>query len=120
MIPRHCNHPVNLQFVTRRLSCSVKTTSNQQKRPICGLLRVYATRYTLRPPNPHLTEVLIQVLSGKIPFYQIASDIRVLGAIANGGKPKRPDQGGAGGNEISDAMWELLLVCWERAPGDRP
>lgn len=61
-----------------------------------------------------------ELLSGKIPFYQIVKDFRVSGAVAKGSKPIRPGQGGMAGNEIGDAIWQLMLMCWEYEPKDRP
>ncbi|KAF5362148.1 hypothetical protein D9756_002541 [Leucocoprinus leucothites] len=61
-----------------------------------------------------------EVLSGKVPFYQITREFRVSGAVVAGAKPIRLGQGEVGGDEISDAMWQLLLKCWEYEPNDRP
>ncbi|KAF5362327.1 hypothetical protein D9756_002589 [Leucocoprinus leucothites] len=61
-----------------------------------------------------------EVLSGKVPFFQIARDFRVSGAILSGIKPSRPGREGAGGDGIDDAMWQLLLLCWELDPKGRP
>ncbi|KXN84892.1 Cytokinesis protein sepH [Leucoagaricus sp. SymC.cos] len=61
-----------------------------------------------------------EVLSGTVPFCQFLKDSRVLAAVVKGSKPLRPGQGGIGGNKIIDAMWNLLLVCWENDAEERP
>ncbi|KAJ3571074.1 hypothetical protein NP233_g3990 [Leucocoprinus birnbaumii] len=61
-----------------------------------------------------------EALSGNAPFFHIAIDFRVSVAIAAGGKPSRPGKGGASGKEIGDAIWQLMLTCWEFKPEDRP
>ncbi|KAF5357827.1 hypothetical protein D9756_001387 [Leucocoprinus leucothites] len=61
-----------------------------------------------------------ELLSDKVPFSQITKDIKVSAAIARGSKPTRPGVAGAGGNEIDDAMWQIMLMCWEIEPANRP
>ncbi|KXN85808.1 hypothetical protein AN958_10815 [Leucoagaricus sp. SymC.cos] len=61
-----------------------------------------------------------EVLSEKVPFLQFSNDVRAAAAIGKGDKPARPGQDGRGGNEIGDAMWSLLLTCWEYEVKDRP
>ncbi|KAJ3571101.1 hypothetical protein NP233_g3972 [Leucocoprinus birnbaumii] len=61
-----------------------------------------------------------EVLSGNAPFFQILREIRVSSAISTGSKPIRPGKDGAKGIAIDDAMWQLLLMCWEFKPADRP
>ncbi|KAF5361836.1 hypothetical protein D9756_002616 [Leucocoprinus leucothites] len=61
-----------------------------------------------------------EILSGKVPFFQIAKDFRVAGAISQGSKPLRPGQEGVDGSSIDDAVWRLLLLCWKFEPEERP
>ncbi|KAF5361876.1 hypothetical protein D9756_002592 [Leucocoprinus leucothites] len=61
-----------------------------------------------------------EVLSGNIPFCQIAKEFKVSVAIAGGNKPNRPGQGGVRGNKIGDAIWQIMLMCWEFEPQSRP
>ncbi|KAJ3574734.1 hypothetical protein NP233_g1566 [Leucocoprinus birnbaumii] len=61
-----------------------------------------------------------EVLSENEPFFQIPREGRVVIAILKGSKPVRPGREGFNGKEIDDAMWQLLLMCWEFEPGDRP
>ncbi|KXN81514.1 Cytokinesis protein sepH [Leucoagaricus sp. SymC.cos] len=62
----------------------------------------------------------IDVLSGKVPFCQFANDSKANSAIARGHKPARPGQDGRSGNAINDALWDLLMMCWEYEAVDRP
>ncbi|KAJ3563796.1 hypothetical protein NP233_g8706 [Leucocoprinus birnbaumii] len=61
-----------------------------------------------------------EILSDKQPFFQIAKEVRVLGAISQGSKPIRPGVDGVDGDEINDAIWQTLLMCWNFEPSDRP
>ncbi|KAF5361880.1 hypothetical protein D9756_002596 [Leucocoprinus leucothites] len=60
-----------------------------------------------------------EVLTGNIPFCHITKEFRVAAAIAGGTKPSRPGRG-VGGNEIDDAIWQIMLMCWEFEPEGRP
>ncbi|KAJ3562850.1 hypothetical protein NP233_g9324 [Leucocoprinus birnbaumii] len=62
--------------------------------------------------------LIYEVISGNVPFCQIATEFRVAGAVATGSKPLRPGKG-VNGNDISDAIWQVLLMCWEFRPEDR-
>ncbi|KXN90938.1 Cell division control protein 15 [Leucoagaricus sp. SymC.cos] len=61
-----------------------------------------------------------EVTSGQVPFCQILNDYKAAIAIGRGDKPARPGQDGRSGNIISDAIWNLLMLCWEYKAGDRP
>ena len=59
--------------------------------------------------------VIYEVLSGWPPFAPSKSPIR---NILNGGRPRRPQ--GARGARFTDSIWEILELCWEQQPNDRP
>ncbi|KZP08459.1 kinase-like protein [Athelia psychrophila] len=58
--------------------------------------------------------IMLQTLSGKIPYHEIKSDAGVLMAIAQGIHPRRPNDG-----IMTDDYWNLIQLCWEKA-SDRP
>ncbi|KXN84535.1 Ribosomal protein S6 kinase alpha-5 [Leucoagaricus sp. SymC.cos] len=60
-----------------------------------------------------------EVLSGKVPFFQLSKDSRITLAITREDKPLRPGLEGVDGDEIIDEIWRLLLLCWEYEVGDR-
>ncbi|KXN81653.1 Serine/threonine-protein kinase CTR1 [Leucoagaricus sp. SymC.cos] len=60
-----------------------------------------------------------EVLSGRVPFFQISKDNRITAAIVRGDKPLRPGREGMGGDEIIDDIWRVLLMCWEYSARDR-
>jgi hypothetical protein len=62
---------------------------------------------------------LSQLLSGKVPFYQIGHEVKVGVAIAAGKIPIRPSVEG-NGEEISDAIWGPVSTCFELETKDRP
>ncbi|KXN92514.1 Serine/threonine-protein kinase HT1 [Leucoagaricus sp. SymC.cos] len=61
-----------------------------------------------------------EVLSGKVLFCQISSDSKAISAIGRGDKPARPGQDGRGGSAINNAIWDLLMRCWEYEAADCP
>ncbi|KAF5361837.1 hypothetical protein D9756_002615 [Leucocoprinus leucothites] len=61
-----------------------------------------------------------EVLSGRVPFCHITKDLKIAVAITAGSQPNRPGHGGIDGNEIGDAIWQILLMCWEIKPAGRP
>ncbi|KAJ3561670.1 hypothetical protein NP233_g10054 [Leucocoprinus birnbaumii] len=61
-----------------------------------------------------------EILSGKWPFFQIAKEVRVSGAISKGSTPVWPGVDGVNGVEINDAIWQTLLMYWKLEPPERP
>ena len=57
--------------------------------------------------------ILLQVLTGKVPFSECRSDHQVTVKILRGNKPARPTL------HIEDCLWDFILTCWleaERRP----
>ncbi|EJD40349.1 kinase-like protein, partial [Auricularia subglabra TFB-10046 SS5] len=57
--------------------------------------------------------LLVEVLSGKVPYHEKVNDVPVIIAIARGEHPSRPA-------DTDDNMWELMLSCWALDASDRP
>jgi len=58
--------------------------------------------------------LLHQVLSGKIPYFYIKHDTRVIGQLLKGITPKRPSI-----TWITDELWDFISGCWAE-PQERP
>lgn len=56
---------------------------------------------------------ILEVLSGKLPYYHRKNDIQVFHEKLRGLKPRREDY-------IQDEIWDLLQLCWKDNPMDRP
>ena len=54
-----------------------------------------------------------ELLTGKLPFYEIQRDSAVMIQVGQAKRPNRPKQ-------LSDELWELLEKCWAQLPADRP
>ena len=61
--------------------------------------------------------VIYEVLSGHIPFYQLANRA-ISGKILRGDRPERPQ--GAEGVWFTDEVWGVLGSCWTTQPESRP
>ncbi|KAF9450906.1 hypothetical protein P691DRAFT_424873 [Macrolepiota fuliginosa MF-IS2] len=64
--------------------------------------------------------MLLQVLSRKVPFYQLDNDPQVKEAVLRGEHPLRPDPKNVDCDAIDKPMWDLLEGCWEMKPESRP
>ncbi|KAF8842584.1 kinase-like protein, partial [Paxillus ammoniavirescens] len=63
-----------------------------------------------------LGSMMLQVLSGDIPYHEIKRDDQVLYAIAQGMKPSRPET-----SNVTDERWEYIQQCWSpRRENRRP
>jgi len=51
--------------------------------------------------------IMLQVLSGKVPYHYFHRDTQVFFAISTGAKPVRPD-----GSCINDTQWGIIQRCW--------
>jgi len=61
--------------------------------------------------------VILEVLSGRLPFYQFAKVV-ISWKIFRGDRPERPQ--GEEGVWFTDEVWEILGSCWMTQPEDRP
>jgi hypothetical protein len=58
--------------------------------------------------------IFLQVLTGKVPYYDCRSDHHVTVKILRGNKPARPEI-----PHIEDSLWDFIQKCWldaERRP----
>jgi len=63
-----------------------------------------------------LGSIILQVLSGDVPYHEIKRDDQVLYAIAQGMKPSRPET-----SNVTDEHWEYIQQCWSsRRENRRP
>ncbi|KAL5490400.1 hypothetical protein ACEPAI_5233 [Sanghuangporus weigelae] len=58
---------------------------------------------------------ILEVISGKLPYYYRTKDVQVLHEILRGLKPLRAAYPG-----ISPEMWTFLQTCWRDDPKSRP
>ncbi|KAG6328965.1 hypothetical protein ID866_10124 [Astraeus odoratus] len=59
--------------------------------------------------------LMLQILSGQIPYDYVKRDEQVLYAIAKGLRPNRPSS-----ENITDTYWDFIQGCWSSDPKDRP
>jgi len=58
--------------------------------------------------------IMLQVLSGKVPYYYIKQPIQIILMVVDGKVPRRPEE-----PKIADVHWNMIQSCW-RAPDVRP
>ncbi|KAK1229311.1 hypothetical protein PQX77_007629 [Marasmius sp. AFHP31] len=60
--------------------------------------------------------VCYEIFTGAPPFAELRNDMAVMLAVHQGGCPSRPQEV----LELSDAMWALMIGCWNKTPESRP
>jgi hypothetical protein len=60
-----------------------------------------------------LTNV-VQILTGKPPFFSTRLDMTILFRVRSGARPERTSY------TLTDGMWALLVDCWDQVPQKRP
>ena len=55
-----------------------------------------------------------------VPYREFARDPEVYVEINKGTLPLRPVEAVAVERGLSDDVWDLLLMCWEKQPDSRP
>ncbi|KAG1906174.1 kinase-like domain-containing protein, partial [Suillus fuscotomentosus] len=51
--------------------------------------------------------ITLQVLTCKVPYYNVKNDILVLGQVIKGKKPEPPKE-----SQIAPGLWEFIQRCW--------
>ncbi|KAJ7088697.1 kinase-like domain-containing protein [Mycena epipterygia] len=59
-----------------------------------------------------------EILTGKVPFYELPNDMAVMFQVAAGKRPSQPSS--CSGTAALDSLWELLQDCWKDDPELRP
>ncbi|KAH9475505.1 Serine/threonine/tyrosine-protein kinase HT1 [Psilocybe cubensis] len=59
--------------------------------------------------------VMLQTITGRIPYENILLDVQVLMEVMKGRTPARPPEA-----LLSDELWNLILSCWTKEPAARP
>lgn len=62
--------------------------------------------------------VILEVLSGEIPFTRDCPELMVMKKVCEGERPGRPQ--GERGAWFTDDLWWMLQACWSPQPKDRP
>ncbi|KAJ7191639.1 TKL/TKL-ccin protein kinase [Mycena pura] len=59
--------------------------------------------------------VMLEILSGRIPYHYVKTDAQVVIEVHKGNKPRRP-----AASFVMDAQWALIQRCWAADPAARP
>ncbi|KAH9480786.1 Tyrosine-protein kinase isoform SRK4 [Psilocybe cubensis] len=59
--------------------------------------------------------VMLEVLSGRMPYHYLRTDAQVVIQLHQGIKPRRPSA-----SFVDDAQWDLIQMCWKELPEERP
>ncbi|KAF9233560.1 kinase-like protein, partial [Melanogaster broomeanus] len=60
--------------------------------------------------------IMLQVLTGKVPYYYYAREAQVVHALSKGDTPKRPQ---AGQVLVTDHRWAFMQRCWSSIDAGR-
>jgi len=66
-------------------------------------------------PTFLLNEIVIQVLTSKIPYHYHLREVNVIQSISAGERPDRSRY-----PAFPDKYWLFIEECWSDVPGDRP
>lgn len=87
--------------------------------------RLDPTQFSVKDSGPTkesdcyaLGMVVLEVLSGDVPFTRDCNELMVMQKVLEGEHPARPQ--GVGGAWFTDDLWEMLQVYWSPKPKDRP
>ncbi|KAF8594860.1 kinase-like protein, partial [Ceratobasidium sp. AG-I] len=61
----------------------------------------------------------MEMVTGRIPYFEFRNDMSIYRAISRQKPPKRPKEL-AESDERSNQIWELLVRCWDHDPAARP
>ncbi|KAF8596613.1 hypothetical protein BDV93DRAFT_527976 [Ceratobasidium sp. AG-I] len=61
----------------------------------------------------------MEIVTGRIPYFEFRNDMSIYRAISRQKPPKRPKEL-AETDERSNQIWELLVRCWDHDPAVRP
>ncbi|KAJ7055648.1 TKL/TKL-ccin protein kinase [Mycena amicta] len=59
--------------------------------------------------------VMLEILSGRIPYHYVKTDAQVVIELHKGNKPRRP-----AASFVTDAQWALITCCWHADLAARP
>ncbi|KAF7968472.1 hypothetical protein HWV62_30489 [Athelia sp. TMB] len=71
--------------------------------------------YTASSDVWSLAMTILEVMSGRVPYYPRRQIHATAFAIMDGVLPKRPDN-----DTVSDSLWDVLRTSWAKNPSDRP
>ncbi|KAF8550663.1 kinase-like protein, partial [Imleria badia] len=72
-----------------------------------GDAKTQHTRPTMQSDIYSFGSIILQILSGKIPYHYYPLDIRIVAAIFNEETPMRPDN-----PRVTDRRWGFIQRCW--------
>ncbi|KDQ16010.1 hypothetical protein BOTBODRAFT_89006, partial [Botryobasidium botryosum FD-172 SS1] len=64
--------------------------------------------------------VMLELFTGKVPFFYLAHEAMVIARILNEEYPRRPDDEQVLARGLDDSMWQLMMNCWDVTPSERP
>ncbi|KAF9448602.1 kinase-like protein [Macrolepiota fuliginosa MF-IS2] len=77
-----------------------------------------ATPATFTTDIYSMASMIYEVLTGRIPFYEIPRDETVISRVIKGIRPSKPAAGME--LELTDEIWEIMNRCWNPTPSERP
>jgi len=77
-------------------------------------------RYTKETDVWAFGMVLFELISHKLPFFEIRMEMQVMGAIVDGILPSCPDDIDLDTGNIGHRLWDLCETCWRADPKQRP
>ncbi|KAF9448599.1 kinase-like protein [Macrolepiota fuliginosa MF-IS2] len=67
-----------------------------------------------------LSSVMYEILADQLPFHEFTRNHTVILKIFSGEKPSKPPPDAWADLELTDGLWELMVLCWSFEPDKRP
>ncbi|KAF9443551.1 kinase-like protein [Macrolepiota fuliginosa MF-IS2] len=67
--------------------------------------------------------VCYEIVTGKVPFYELDTQYAVILEIQKGGMPTKPTEDALGTRQargLTQRVWSLMTSCWRECPEERP
>ncbi|KAF9442132.1 kinase-like protein, partial [Macrolepiota fuliginosa MF-IS2] len=67
--------------------------------------------------------VCYEIVTGKVPFFELDTQYAVILEIQKGGVPTKPMEDALGTCQVrglTQHVWSLMTSCWKECPGERP
>ncbi|KAF7975062.1 hypothetical protein HWV62_10567 [Athelia sp. TMB] len=108
----------NTSFITSTIGGYLRFRALELMPPLDGSYEDFKPVLTPACDVYSLGSVVLQILTGKLPYHNIIDDTMVALVVAQRKQPARPS--GEGCEALIDKYWNFIVGCWNNDPNERP